>query len=280
MLQSSCRGVLSLKLVTMKRIYSSPCRFICIYSVSGSDATLKRSSVELIRAVLAYLSFYCGGYGSLPIGTHYFSHCKHLIFPWYHCWYSCYGSNSKLVVVIFLIACKHLVRHLAQWNAVREAKRTLKHISGATPFMAFLIQIFSASFWKKDSSLKLYSLWHHAEYSQCFYPFFLFFCLTLMPLVRGTAWELEHLGEARANNVRWLKLRRDARWNLCPSRCDTAALTTEPQWLSGIMSSQSSCTMPWRMGDSCTLSPSSEPSHLTHLLDLDNKVTVTLTVWM
>lgn len=69
----------------MNGIYFSLCRFICIYSASGSDATLKRFSVGVIRAVLAYLSNYCGGYGSLPTGTHYFSHSKHLIFPRYHC---------------------------------------------------------------------------------------------------------------------------------------------------------------------------------------------------
>lgn len=102
--------------------------------------------------------------------------------------------------------------------------------------------------------------------------------LTCMPLERG--WKLEHLGEACANNMRSYKIHKAAKWNLCPSCCDTAALTAEPHWLSGLMSPQSSCIMPWRMEDSCTPSPRSEPSHLTHLLDLDNKVTVTLTVWM
>lgn len=108
-----------LMLIAMKGILLwvfHSCRFICIYSASGSDTALKSSSVELIRAVLAYPSDYCGGYGSLPTGTHYFSHSKHLIFPRYHCWYSCNGSNSKVLTVIFTIPCKQLVRHLAQWH--------------------------------------------------------------------------------------------------------------------------------------------------------------------
>ena len=78
--------------------------------------------------MLAYPSDYCGGYGILPIGTHYFSHSKHLIFPRHHCWYSCTGSNKKVLAVIFLIACKQLVRHVAQWHAVRKAWKKKKYI--------------------------------------------------------------------------------------------------------------------------------------------------------
>ncbi len=52
--------------------------------------------------------------------------------------------------------------------------------------------------------------------------------LTCMSLERGR--KLEHLAEARANNVRSHKLHKEAKWNLCPSCCDTAELTAEPQW--------------------------------------------------
>lgn len=190
--------------------------------------------------MLAYPSDYCGGYGSLPTGTHYFSHSKHLIFPRYHCWYSCNGSNSKVLTVIFTIPCKQLARHLAQWHSGAKNK------------------------WKLWLDCSNFLIWYFH------------FCLRFIN--KGKKMYLRHLTETSARMVKLNTLLKESKWNLCPSRCDTAALTAEPQWLSGIKSPQSSCIMPWRMEDSCAPSACSEPSHLTHLLDLDNEVTVTLIV--
>lgn len=228
-------------LITMKGIllwFFFCWRFICIYSAPGSDAALKSSSVELIRAVLAYPSDYCGGYGSLPTGTHYFSHTKHLIFPRYHCWYSCNGSNSKVLTVIFTIPCKQLARHLAQWHSGAKINGNYGLIVVISSY-DFFISVYGSLTKEK---------------------------------------KLRHLTETSARMMRLNTLLKEPKWDLCPSRCDMAALTAEPQWLSGIKSPQSSCIMPWRMEDSCAPSACSEPSHLTHLLDLDNEVTVTLIV--
>lgn len=129
--------------------------------------------------MLAYLSDYCGGYGSLPTGTHYFSHSKHLIFPRYHCWYSCSGSNSKVLAVIFLIACKQLVRHLAQWHAVRKARKMKEY---ATTTAISVHDIFNSHFPCINWGGKKVYWYLESKRSPCFKPYRTAWALTVFPL--------------------------------------------------------------------------------------------------
>lgn len=108
--QSSHKNIRFPALVGKRYTHSQP-QFICFYSAFGPDANLKRSSVGLITVVLAYLLRWLGKL--VYWDTLLLSHSKHLIFPRYHCWYSCNGNNS-IVVGMLLIAWKHCVRHPAQ----------------------------------------------------------------------------------------------------------------------------------------------------------------------
>lgn len=192
------------------------------------------------------------------------------------------------------------MRHLAQWHAVKEATKIKQSMSWSTAIYIRSIFFFNHHFQWINLVGETEADWYSVA---CFEPdhtppppsSVVWMPSVFCHLFSFSTWAAGQFDShafgawegnlsTRAKPVPTMRdctnATKEAKWNLCPTCCDTAALTAEPQWLGGSVPPQSGCVLPWRMEDSRTPSPRSEPSHLTHLLDLDNKVTVTLTVWM